>query len=130
MLQNSILKNGWKHPLRFFLLRYYLATLCPFHIATTLRKGPSIKYVHRVFRMFTSLLPLSAFHSTYQYCSSTIFAYFSIPFPLAADILNGWPPNLGPQYCAHCCARCPHFVILPSAQEMQGVDPLHFRYSS
>ena len=102
MLQNSILKNWWKHPLRFFLLRYYLATLCPFHIATTLRKGPSIKYVHRIFRMFNSLLPLSAFHATYQYCSSTKFAYSSTPLPLAADILNGWPPNWGPQYCAHC----------------------------
>ena len=84
------------------LLRYYVATPCPFHIATTLRKGPSIKYVYKIFRMFTSLLILSAFHSTYQYCSSTTFAYFSIPFPLAADLLNGWPPNWGPQYCAHC----------------------------
>ena len=60
------------------LLRYYVATPCPFHIATTLRKGPSIKYVYKIFRMFTSLLILSAFHSTYQHCSSTIFAYFSI----------------------------------------------------
>ena len=102
------------------LLMYYVATPCPFHIATTLRKGPSIKYVHRIFRMFNSLLPLSAFHATYQYCSSTKFAYSSSPFPLAADILNGWPPNWGPQCCAHC--TWPHFVILSSAQEMQGVD--------
>ena len=54
MLQNSILENGLKHSIRFFLLRYYVATLCPFHIATTLWKGPSIKYVHRIFGIFTS----------------------------------------------------------------------------
>ena len=117
-------------PSKIFLLRYYVATLCPFHIATTLRKGPSIKYVHIIFRMFTSLLPLSAFHATYQYCSSTKFAYSSSPFPLAADILNAWPPMLCTLHInlndlVHILSYCQI-----SAKEMQGVDPLHFPYSS